>query len=387
MPGSEGDPNDPVLEEDMADLGEVEDKTYTPPHMEGREIIRAGVMLPFSDRRSSVRDQAQSMLAAIEMALFDAGGDNVVLLPKDTGGSQAIATEKADELIAQGADFVLGPLYGGNVTAARDAFALGGKPVIAFSNDNTVAGGGVWLASISPEAQVTDIINYASQRGYDQFAFFGPQNSIGERVARAMQFEVARNGGQMISTGFYPSGSETPTTEAEYFAKSVAQAADAGGRVAVLVPERGTRLRRIAPLLAYHGVDTRQVKMLGITTWNDPGVWREPSLKGAWFPAEPEIDMAGFVADYSRQYGREPSSLAPVAYDAAALAFALSADGELTTDELTTREGFAGVNGLFRFRYDGVAERSLAIMEIDPNSETGVREVRPVASSFDATIG
>ena len=68
---------------------------------------------------------------------------------------------------------------------------------------------------------------------------------------------------------------------------------------------------------------------------------------------------------------------------------ALSQDGALETQELINRDGFLGVNGLFRFRDDGTAERSLAIMEIDPMAEdgSGVREVLPVSPSFDPTIG
>lgn len=371
----------------MEDLEEQVDQTYTPPHMEGRELVRAGILLPFSDRRDSVRSQAQGMLAAIELALFEHGNENVVILPKDTSGSQMATSEQSAELIAEGADFVLGPLFGDNVTAARGAFALEGTPLISFSNDSAVAGGGVWLGSVAPEAEVGEIIRYAALRGYDQFAFFGPQSTLGEKIARTMQFEVARNGGRMIASGFYPAGSETPTAEAEYFASSVSQAAKMGGRVAVLVPERGNRLRRIAPLLAYYGVDTRRVKMLGTSSWNDTAVWREPSLKGAWFPSPPQLEIAEFETRYERQYGRKPTSLAAVAYDATAMAIALSLDGDLTTTELSNQDGFAGVNGLFRFRYDGLAERSLAIMEIDPDSEAGVREIRPVAESFDPTIG
>ena len=88
-------------------------------------------------------------------------------------------------------------------------------------------------------------------------------------------------------------------------------------------------------------------------------------------------------------YGTEPSSLAAIAYDAAALVIALSSDGDLKSEELINRDGFMGVNGLFRFRTDGTAERSLAIMEIDPNAAdgSGVKEILPVSPSFDSTIG
>ncbi len=407
VPGGEGElGTGEVGEEGMGEVDVAEPTgPYTPPHMEGREIIRAGVLLPFTHPNERVRQQAEGMLAGIELALFDYGNENIVILPKDTGGSQSQAVEAAEDLAARGADVVLGPLFGANVQPVKAAltpevetggfFGIRpteteeGKPVIAFSNDRSVASYGAWLASIAPEEEVSAIIEYAALRGYDQFAFFGPQSSLGIQIEAAMQQAVLENGGFMLTSGFYPASSTNPNTEAEYFATTIAAAVETGARVAVLVPERGNRLRRIAPLLAYYGVDTRVVKMLGTGAWNDENIWREPSLRGAWFPTAPSKDVAEFEQSFARMYGTEPSSLAAVAYDAAALVVALSQDGALEPAELINRDGFLGVNGLFRFRDDGTAERSLAIMEIDPATEdgTGVREVLPVSPSFDSTIG
>ncbi|MEO1305237.1 MAG: penicillin-binding protein activator [Pseudomonadota bacterium] len=407
VPGTDPTETTDVDEEAMAELeDEVPVGPYTPPHMEGREIVRAGVMLPFSHPNERVRQQAEGMLAGIELALFDLANENIVLMPTDTGGSQSQAITAAQTLRDQEVDVILGPLFGANVQSVRTALMpeqetdffgfpiepsedLDVAPVIAFSNDRSVASYGAWLASIAPEEEVSAIIEYAALRGYDQFAFFGPQSDLGVRTEAAMQEAVMQNGGFMLSSGFYPATSTNPNTEAEFFAATIAAAVEAGARVAVLVPERGNRLRRIAPLLAYYGVDTRQVKMLGTGGWNDPNIWREPSLRGAWFPTAPSVDIADFEARYSRLYGAAPTSLAAVSYDAGALVAALSADGALTSDELISRDGFMGVNGLFRFRDNGTAERSLAIMEIDPTLEDGggVKEILPVSPSFDETIG
>ena len=380
---------------------------YIPPHMQGRNIIRAGVLLPFSHPNQRVRQQAEGMLAGIELALFDIADENIVLMPTDTGGSLSQAVTAAETLRDQEVDVILGPLFGANVQPVREALtpdaptdslfsftpqvdpAEDVTPVIAFSNDRSAASYGAWLASIAPEEEVAAIIEYAALRGYDQFAFFGPQSDLGMRVESAMQQAVMENGGFMLTSGFYPASSTNPNTEAEYFSTTIANAVEAGARVAVLVPERGNRLRRIAPLLAYYGVDTRDVKMLGLGGWNDPNVWREPSLRGAWFPTAPSLDIADFEDRYRRIYGADPTSLAAISYDAAALIGALSLDGELTSEELINRDGFMGINGLFRFRDDGTAERSLAIMEIDPGAQdgTGVKEILPVSPSFDQTIG
>jgi len=365
----------------------VTDGPFTPPHMQGRQLTRIGIVLPFSHPRDTVRQEAENMLAGIELALFDQGRDDVVLLPANSGGSQNQTRLVSQDLLDQGADILLGPLFGAGVVAAHEVMSAAEKPVIAFSNDTSVADYGAFLASISPEAEVASIVEYAALSGYQSFAFFGPQNGLGKRVESAMQEAVSRAGGVLIASGYYPASTVNPDLEAKTFAETIAAAAETGTPIAVLVPERGNRLRRIAPLLAYYGIDTRQVKMLGMLSWNDPEIWREPSLSGAWFPAAPVARLAEFRRRYERQYGVTPSSLAGLAYDAAALAIALSADGPLDLDSLLVRDGFNGVNGLFRFRSDGTNERSLAIMEITPNTETGVTEILPVSPGFDPTIG
>ena len=80
-----------------------------------------------------------------------------------------------------------------------------------------------------------------------------------------------------------------------------------------------------------------------------------------------------------------PTSLAAQAYDAAALAISLSADGELEREELMAEDGFVGLNGLFRFVADGTAERKLSIYQISPTE--GARLIKPGEMAFQPDIG
>ena len=85
LPGSES-PDDLSADKDEdgdVDEADMVDRSgrYTPPHMQDRTIIRAGILLPFSHPNASVRQQAEGMLAGIELALFDQGNENILLLP------------------------------------------------------------------------------------------------------------------------------------------------------------------------------------------------------------------------------------------------------------------------------------------------------------------
>jgi len=53
-------------------------------------------------------------------------------------------------------------------------------------------------------------------------------------------------------------------------------------------------------------------------------------------------------------------------YDAVALVAALAKQGgqHYSADVLTNPSGFAGIDGLFRFRPDGTNERGLAVMRV-----------------------
>ena len=55
-------------------------------------------------------------------------------------------------------------------------------------------------------------------------------------------------------------------------------------------------------------MNPRQVKFLGTGFWNDPDVWREPSLYGGAFPAPDPAALADFGKRYQAIYGEAAAS-------------------------------------------------------------------------------
>ena len=364
--------------EDVSDAG---NGYFTPDFMGDRDLFRIGVLLPFSHPNSGVRAEAEGMLAGIELALFDHAGENMLVLPKDTAGSQSQAIAMAEQVLEEGADVILGPLFGTNIEALNREGLGSETQIIGFSNDSSVAGGNTWLASITPEQEVAALVSYAVSQGYRQFAYFGPQSDLGQRIETALQREASRVGGRVAASGFYPESTQSPDSEARYIANAVNNAQQGGGKVAILIPERGTQLRRVGPLLSYYGM-SRNVQMMGLSGWDDQSIWREPSLRGGWFVAPSRDDVQAFNTKFQRIYGRGPSSLASTAYDAAALVSQLGADGEVTRDEIASRDGYLGVNGVFRFAPSGTTERRLSIYEVAGSQ--GAVEINKAAQTFDA---
>jgi hypothetical protein len=83
---------------------------------------------------------------------------------------------------------------------------------------------------------------------------------------------------------------------------------------------------------------------------------------------------------YRAKHGTNPSRLASLGYDAVLLASSLAARWPLgqrfPRAALLARDGFAGIDGAFRFTSSGVAERAL---EVD---QLGTGTVSPAPNSF-----
>lgn len=356
----------------------------TPPHMRGQNIKRIGVLLPFSHGSSSVRAQSSSLLAAIEMALFDQGQTDVLLLPKDTGGDARKTQSVTREVIDEGADIIIGPLFGDNVRAAATIAHAEDISVIGFSNTRSAAGGGSYLMSFPPEEEVSRVVDWSVLNGINRFAFMGPNNDYSRRVETALRFEAARRGGSVVGAEFYDPKNDAPVDEAQRLANKIDNAFNVGiPKVAIMIPDRGVRLRGVAPLMPYYGVDLQKVQYIGTSLWEDQEIWAEPVLENAVYASAPPSDVKIFTRAYENNYKREPESLASLGYDAAAVAISSLYDGEVSVDEIQDRQGFRGVNGLFRFRSDGTIDRGLAVLAITPR---GPRLVEEAPSSFTPSV-
>ena len=97
------------------------------------------------------------------------------------------------------------------------------------------------------------------------------------------------------------------------------------------------------------------------------GFEASPALQGGLYAAPDPSGFRGFSTRYRAKFGADPVRTATLAYDAVALVAALArtqGTQRFSPEVLTNPSGFAGIDGLFRFRADGTNERGLAIMKV-----------------------
>jgi hypothetical protein len=152
----------------------------------------------------------------------------------------------------------------------------------------------------------------------------------------------------------------------------------------VFIVQGGSLLRSIAPSLTSSGVDPAKVKLLGTGLWDDTTITKEAALYDGWFAAPAPEANASFVSKYRSTFGAAPPQLAALAYDAVSL-IALLGSGQpyhrFTAAALTDPNGFAGVDGIFRFNVDGSIDRGLSVLAVRPG---GFAVVSPAPTTFQA---
>lgn len=347
----------------------------TPPHMAGRDTKRLALLLPFSTTSSRLAQEAQSMYRAAEMAVFDRTDEDVLLIALDTKGTEAGALSATKAAVKAGADVILGPILADNVRASSREARRTNTPLIAFSTDQTVAGNGTYLLSFPPEAEVARIVDYVSSTGATRFAFLGPDSPYGRRVKSAYEAKINANFGQVTASETYQGNDisvmQTPAQKiAAFYAQGEARARANRGTTpmsfeAILLPEGGTALRSLAPLLPYYEVDPAKVQFMGTSQWADPDTVREPALNGGIFAGPDKDTQQPFLDAYDRTYGETASTLASLAYDAVFMgAYVADGDPKKRYDRAENPEGFYGVDGLVSFDADGKPDRGLAVYQI-----------------------
>jgi len=343
--------------------------------------VKVALLLPLSGDQAAL---GESLLEASQLALFEAPDSNVEILVRDTGDSSTGAAQAAQDAINQGAQLILGPVFGNAVKAVAPVAQAANINVVSFSTDRSVAQPGVYIMGILPSVQVQRVVGYASRQGLHRIAALLPQSPYGQTMREALQAAAHGSGAQVVRVDFY----DPHTADASAAVGQTGQFVSSGGAVdALLVPEAAERLHGITGQFASFGIDPTRVRLLGSTLWDDdPGVGNDPNLVGAWYAAPDPTAWREFRDRFDAAYGSNPPRLATIAYDATLLAVLLAGGPkgpDFTAAAITDPAGFSGVDGIFRFSGNGTVERGLAIMEV----HDGFSDVRePAPQSFDQVI-
>jgi ABC-type branched-subunit amino acid transport system substrate-binding protein len=336
----------------------------------GEARHRVAVLVPLTGPNAGV---GTSIANAANLALLDLGGERIRITVYDTGkGAQAAA----NQALADGSRLFLGPLLAEDVRAVAPLARRADVPVVSFSNDVSVAGGGVYLMGFTPGQSVSRVVAYARSSGAALFGAIAAEGVYGSRASEAMVGAVARAGGELTGIETFERGLLGIRT-------AVGRLAGHGSADAVLIADSGRGAATAAPIIKASALGSARI--LGTELWaTDTDLGKTAALRGAWYAGPPETLFNQLRTRYRARYGANPYRLASLGYDAVLLTVRVAKDWRIGRSfpegELRARKGFTGVDGAFRFGSDGIAERSLEVREVTAG---GTRVISPAGTTFD----
>ena len=141
---------------------------------------RVAVLVPLTGANAGV---GQSIANAANLALLDSGGERIRITVYDTAKGGAAAA--ANEALADGNGLFLGPLLAEDARTVAPIALRAHVPVIAFSNDVSIAGPGVYVMGFTPGQSIGRVVSHARTRGAERFAALIPEGTYGTRARRA----------------------------------------------------------------------------------------------------------------------------------------------------------------------------------------------------------
>jgi ABC-type branched-subunit amino acid transport system substrate-binding protein len=313
---------------------------------------RIALLVPMSGETGPV---GQAIANATTMALLDTGADNLRITTYDTSEGIATAARKA---VADGNRLILGPLMGEAVPAVQAAARPAGVPVIAFSNDATVAGPDVFVIGHLPEQSIRRSVAYARGRGAARFAVLAPEGDYGSRALFALENALRDYGGALVRKESYARGNTSIVSAA-------GRLRAAGGYDTVLIADSA----RLGIEAAQELQSGPRARILGTELWSgEAALAKAGAMEGALFAAVSDQRYKRFAESYAARFGAQPYRVATLGYDAVLLTLRVAREWKVGTPfpkgELYDKGGFLGVDGAFRFARNGVVERALEVREV-----------------------
>lgn len=333
----------------------------------------------------------------IRFVVADSGSD-IIKSIKST--QQLIEDENVTALI--------GPVFGGSTAAASavaNCFKVNMLAPTATEDELTSIGSYVFQLNISPKRQGQKIAEYAIKKlNLKTFAVIASKDSYGISVASNFVKEVSTLGGTVLTSQFYAIGTTDFSSQIEKIKEEISIEIAKREEKETLTVTNGSsndesqvykidglliaggaeEVVQIVPQLTLYGIKTQ---LLGGSGWNSEMVFRMGTdVEGAVFVTEYNEKSDSpvnrrFLADFKREFGRNPSKVSAFGYDSVSLVSEICrktvGDREQFNNTLGETRGFKGVTGEISFSDDrsnaGIHVLKIKggrVLELEPSNKT-----------------
>ena len=356
------------------------------------ETIKIGIMLPLTGKHYQI---GNSLLNASQLALNKTQNKNIKFFVRDTGNGDNI-TKNFYSLLNEDVDIILGPIFSKNILKIQPLAKDENIQIITFSNNTKVTQNNLYIFGLTLEDEVQSILEHSTKSENKKLAAILPDNDYGKRIKNEIKKFHNNNPSQLVKIVMYnpsdPDFYKISKNISEYEQRKI----NLGLKIKELEALNTTsskkeikrlknldtfgdlpfdslfigvesfkQLSMISSILPYYDVDPKKIQYLGNSVWNKDSIIKEPGLNNSLFTSLDRESTATFRQEYLEIFNQKPHPIASLAYDAVGMVISLSENKKpINVSSLTTKQGFRGINGTFKFYLNGNIERNPSIYRV-----------------------
>ena len=356
------------------------------------KTLKVGIMLPLTGKHYQI---GNSLLNASQLALNKTQNKNIKFFVRDTGDEEDI-TKNFYSLLNEEIDIILGPIFSKNILIIKPLARDENIQIITFSNNSKVMQNNLYIFGLTIEDEIRSILEYSTKSQNKKLAAILPDNEYGKRIKNEITkfhnnkssqlvkiimynpsdpdfYEISKNISEYeqrkINLGLKIKELEALNTEKSKKEIERLKNLDTFGDLPFdslfIGVENFKQLSMISSILPYYDVDPKKIQYLGNSVWNKDSIIKEPGLNNSLFTSLNRESAENFKQEYLEMFNQKPHPIASLAYDAVGLVISLNENKKpLNASSLTSKNGFIGINGTFRFLLNGNIERKPSIYRV-----------------------
>ena len=349
------------------------------------KILKIGVLLPLSGEFQST---GESLLKAIQLALFDIADKKIKIYPKDSGANALKTYQSAKELDEIGVKIVIGPIFYESLERLNE---INNITFISFTNKTQNIPKNIIAFGINIESQIEALKKYFNKIKFSKTILLSPKTIFLDQSKLVAQKDILK----FYRTYTYDVDPKKITGTIEKITNYRERKKDLERRIKILeksdlfkhkeelktleqrhtlgevnfdsvvIIDFGESLKSVLTSFVFSDVSSEEVRFFTVNQWFDKSFFNENALLNLHFPAINLKNFNKFNKKFKNTFNKSPNEISILAYDALGLVYHCwhTNNFQFKKNQLFNKKGFKGMHGKF-FIEDNISKQKLKIYKV-----------------------
>ena len=333
--------------------------------------IKIALLLPIGSKDNNLSKLGKSLRDAAFLAKEDLANNLLEIRTYDTYGNTRKGILAYNLALEEKNEIIIGPFLSTVTKEISNQIPFNSVNILSLSDDPTIVGRKIFILGDTVVNRANNLIQYAINNKKYRFAIIGPVKDDNNKILSLISNKILMHRGTITFSSYYSNDVSAISDLAQDIKNRIIQT---NTDVIIFTGEPDKRMSHLAAELADITVNKKDkgIQIMGLTHWeNSASILSEPALQKAWFTMPDQRFRSFYENKFIKKFGYIPHPKSNLAYDAVASLGVIHKNFNNNKNDyfdkfngLFNRNGFIGIDGIFRFNNDRIAEKELSIIQL-----------------------